>query len=79
MAKEIKLSKKSLTDVFSYLDQLRMSGITNMYASGSYVVAAFSWPQNKASRAVSLWMQTFAIDEPMKDRVEKAIKENVDA
>lgn len=42
-----------------FLDELRKSGVTNMFGSAPYVQAAFRMPREKASATVAYWIQTF--------------------
>lgn len=43
-----------------YLDDLRDSGITNMYGAPPYVQRAFRMSREKAVATVSYWMKTFS-------------------
>jgi hypothetical protein len=43
-----------------YLDELRESGITNMYGAGNYLQKAFGLNQNDASEVLGQWMNTFS-------------------
>jgi predicted deacetylase len=45
---------------FAYLDELRDSGVTNMFGAASYLADEFSINDKKEARAaLSLWMKTF--------------------
>jgi hypothetical protein len=44
---------------FVYLDQLRDSGITNMYAAGKYLEKEFAIGKPAASKILITWMETF--------------------
>ena len=46
-------------DVNIYLDELRDSGVTNMFGSGSYVQKEFDININEAHNYVAEWMRTF--------------------
>ena len=46
-------------DVNIYLDELRDSGITNMFGAGSYVQKEFGININEAHDYLSEWMKTF--------------------
>lgn len=46
-------------EYFVYLDDLRESGVTNMFGAAQYVEAAFSIPYDLAREILSEWMQTF--------------------
>jgi len=45
--------------VFTFLDDLRESGITNMFGSGPYVQEAFGIDRYEARDLVLEWMKTF--------------------
>jgi hypothetical protein len=42
-----------------YLDDLRESGVTNMYGAGAYLVERFSITKKEAHAILSHWMKTF--------------------
>jgi hypothetical protein len=45
--------------VFQFLNNLRDSGITNMFGASPYVVEAFEIPKREASMLLTLWMKNF--------------------
>ena len=45
--------------VFEYLDDLRESGVTNMYGAGPYVQREFGLGRRKTEDLVVEWMETF--------------------
>lgn len=45
---------------FEYLDELRESGVTNMYGAAEYLVDAFDLKRAAANKYLSHWMETFA-------------------
>jgi len=45
--------------VFSFLDRLRESGVTNMYGAGPYVEEHFDLNRRVAGNLVIKWMTTF--------------------
>lgn len=45
--------------VFVYLDELRESGVTNMYGAGPYVEDEFDVDRRTARSLVVEWMETF--------------------
>ena len=47
------------SQVFTYLDELRESGITNMYGAPSYVREEFGVGKREAMSLVSSWMRDF--------------------
>lgn len=46
-------------EVFVYLDDLRESGITNMWGAGPYIQTEFEIDNNEARELVLEWMETF--------------------
>ena len=46
-------------EVFPYLDELRKSGVTNMYGAHKYVMEDFSMDKAMAIKLVQAWMETF--------------------
>ena len=47
------------TEVLEYLDDLRESGVTNMYGAGAYIREQFHVNKQEAHRLLKLWMDTF--------------------
>ena len=47
---------------YKYLDNLRESGVTNMYGGGTYVAEQFDLTINKAREVLSDWMENFPLD-----------------
>jgi hypothetical protein len=48
--------------VFHFLNDLRDSGITNMFGSRTYVVEAFGIPKREAGELLTLCMKNFNIE-----------------
>ena len=46
-------------EVFPYLDELRKSGVTNMYGAHRYVMEDFCMDKAMAIKLVQAWMETF--------------------
>jgi hypothetical protein len=44
---------------FEYLDDLRESGVTNMWGAGAYLEDAFSLSRNDARDVLLNWMNTY--------------------
>jgi hypothetical protein len=44
----------------SYLDDLRASGVTNMFGAGAYVESEFGLTRREAKEVVLYWMATFS-------------------
>ncbi len=47
-------------EYFEYLDELRESGVTNMYGAGSCLADEYSLEPRKAREVLSEWMRTFS-------------------
>lgn len=47
-------------EVFSYLDDLRESGATNMFGARPYIMREFRVSSEKAGALLSEWMRTFS-------------------
>ena len=43
-----------------YLDDLRESGVTNMFGAGQYVMAEFGFERGDAAKILTYWMETFS-------------------
>lgn len=69
----IQFSKTELATYFKYLDELRVSGVTNMYGAGSYLSEMHGLTPKDASTVLKLWMQTFS-DLKIEERAAKALK-----
>ncbi len=50
--------------VFDYLDDLRDSGLTNMFGAGPYVQREFGLDKQTARAYLGEWMRTFASRHP---------------
>lgn len=46
-----------ITEAYTYLDELRESGATNMFGAGSYVESEFGISKNEAKDFVLGWME----------------------
>lgn len=46
-------------EVFEYLDELRESGVTNMFGATPYVCQHFNLPTAEARAFLLEWMKTF--------------------
>ena len=47
-----------MTDVYKYLDDLRDSGVTNMYGAGQYLQEEFGMNKYEARETLANWMRT---------------------
>lgn len=61
-----------MTKYFEYLDNLRESGVTNMYGAGSYLTSAFALGNEAAENVLTAWMDTFSLETPAAERAELA-------
>ncbi len=46
-------------EVFEYLDDLRESGVTNMFGAGAYIQDEFGIGRKEASALLKKWMVNF--------------------
>ena len=46
-------------ECFDYLEELRQSGVTNMYGARPYLMDAFDLDKREAGRILSLWMKDY--------------------
>lgn len=46
--------------MFLYLDDLRDSGVTNMFGARPYLMKAFDLPPSRAGAVLKEWMLTFS-------------------
>lgn len=51
--------------MFEYLDNVRSSGITNMFGATTYVQAEFGLTKQEAKDVLVEWMQTFNARHPL--------------
>ncbi len=51
---------EELTEYFEYLDDLRESGVTNMYGAGAYISNEYGVDHREAEKIVLAWMHTFS-------------------
>ena len=56
-------------EVMTYLDNLRESGVTNMYGAGPYLQMQFGVPRAQGVELLVEWMNTYS--ERKKEREEK--------
>ncbi len=49
-----------LAEYFEYLDDLRESGVTNMYGAGVYLQDSFDISKVRARKILTRWMETFS-------------------
>lgn len=51
---------KVVQEHLEYLDELRESGVTNMYGARPYLIREFDLSKTEASEVLSYWMKTFS-------------------
>ncbi len=54
------ISGIGLIEVYTFLDNLRESGIVNMFAAGPYVKDAFNLSGPEARKLLTGWMQAYS-------------------
>jgi len=66
-------SLEQLTEVFDYLDSLRLSGAINMFGARVYVENEFTMSKINAGIALKFWRETHSLQETSKVRAEKSL------
>jgi len=61
---EIVGSEEDLDEYLEYLDDLRDSGVTNMFGAGAYIREAFGVAKDEANKILTYWMHTFSERHP---------------
>ena len=67
------LTAEKLSECFDYLDDLRESGVTNMFGATPYVKRACKLTAPQAKEALMFWMRTFKPDVSPVDRARTAL------
>lgn len=49
-------------EIFTYLNDLRDSGITNMYGASTYIVRDFGISKTEARKYLASWMKNYTAD-----------------
>ena len=55
-------------EYFEYLDQLRESGVTNMFGASPYLVNDFGVDRSTAQRILIEWMRSFDERHPQEEK-----------
>jgi len=55
-------------EYFEYLDDLRESGVTNMFGARPYLMEEFGLSKDEAAKVLTKWMDTFSERQPSRDR-----------
>jgi hypothetical protein len=66
------LHPEDLTDMFAFLDDLRESGVTNMFGARPYLIEEFPEHRRVAASVLSAWMNTFDRSTEPEDRARSA-------
>lgn len=66
-------TEDELYEGFEYLDELRDSGITNMFGAPAYMVRDLAIPKKQATDVWGLWTETFDGKTSVTERVQKAL------
>jgi hypothetical protein len=61
----------NLVEYFQFLDDLRESGITNMFGAASYLEDEFELSKKDAKKVLLDWMKTFDSQSTAEERVAK--------
>lgn len=61
---EFDCPQDTINTMYSYLDDLRESGITNMFGAGPYLAKEFDIDKRTARLVVGSWMNTFSTRHP---------------
>jgi hypothetical protein len=59
MEKVADLTLEEQEHVFEYLDDLRVSGVTNMLGAGPYIMRNFGVTRAESHKLLAEWMRTF--------------------
>lgn len=62
-----------IVEAFEFLDDLRASGVTNMYGAAPYLQRRFGFDITEARAMLKAWMNTFDGDTSHEDRAEQAL------
>ena len=61
-------STDELANFFGFLDDLRASGVTNMFGASPYLMREFDLSHDESSTVLQLWMRTFSHDKTPQER-----------
>lgn len=67
-----KHTQEDLENYFSYLDDLRESGATNMFGARPYLMTEFGLDKEAAADVLSLWMGSFDPEKTLEERARSA-------
>ena len=64
MAEELIRPEEATDEVLEYLDELRESGVTNMFGARPYLTDEFDFSETVARECLVYWMRTFSDRHP---------------
>ena len=70
-------AEQELAGHFEYLDDLRDSGVTNMFGAAVYLRRDCGLDKATASKGLSQWMRTFSKDKTAEQRAAEALAQAV--
>lgn len=50
---------EGMNEYFNYLEDLRQSGVTNMFGAAPYLAAEFGLEKREARKILSSWMENY--------------------
>lgn len=67
-----RFSHEEICEAFGYLDEIRDSGVTNMWGAGAYIERDLEHTKEDSRLLLSAWMRTFDGKSSVEDRAKKA-------
>lgn len=67
-------TRNELISMFTFLDNLRESGATNMFGAAMDLVVMFDLEKKEARAILAGWMETFDGESTVEDRVDSFIQ-----
>jgi len=68
------MEHEEIVAVFEFLDELRDSGVTNMFDSSSFIIEEFNVNKERARELLMMWAKSFDTESTMEQRMEVALK-----
>lgn len=62
------LTKSEASEFFTFVDELRQSGETNMFGVAPYLEASFTLSRADTKTVLTAWMQTFQREQAAEER-----------
>ena len=66
------MEREKLIECFEYLDELRDSGVTNMFGAGSYLQRDCNLEKKESHEVLGMWMKSFG-DKSAQERVDEIL------